>query len=198
METFGQRLKAERERIGLTQADFAEACGVGKTAQYTYERGEREPGVSYLEAAAALGADILYISTGRRDPTTDGRMKAYGRILLTIERLLGLDGARLDALLEIAFDDDAKIGSAKRVKFDPERISNAVREWLGAATMPDELLDLELLATIIQQVDAAKQKHPNLAANKQARAIATLYRASKASGKIDSALISSTVALAAE
>jgi transcriptional regulator with XRE-family HTH domain len=62
----GKRLAEERKRVGKTQTEFCSACGIGKTTQYQYERGERSPDTDYLGAAEALGVDILYILTGTR------------------------------------------------------------------------------------------------------------------------------------
>jgi transcriptional regulator with XRE-family HTH domain len=66
-ETIGQRLKKERRGLALTQAEFGALCGVAKTAQYTYESGTRHPDAAYLQCADALGADVLYVITGRRE-----------------------------------------------------------------------------------------------------------------------------------
>ncbi len=198
MDTFGKRLKAERERLGLTQAAFAEACGVGKTAQYTYERGEREPDMSYMFAASGLGVDTLYVFTGDRVLAETARNKAFGRILLTVESVLGLDENRLDALVDLAVTDIAKLEDGREAEVDDKPFLDAVREWISTSSMPDQLLDLALLATIIEQVDTAKAQHPTLTSAKQGQVISTLYRAFKASGKVDNTLISSTVALAAE
>lgn len=71
METFvgiGSRLKQERKRLGYSQVKFAKAAGSSKNSQYNYEKGERSPTADYLEAIAALGADVLYIVTGTRTP----------------------------------------------------------------------------------------------------------------------------------
>ena len=62
----GSRLVEERERLGLSQQHFFNACGVSKTAQFRFERGENIPGGAYLIAADALGVDVLYVLTGRR------------------------------------------------------------------------------------------------------------------------------------
>lgn len=61
-----ERLAEERKRLGKSQAEFCSACGIGRTAQYRYERGERSPDTDYLGAAEALGVDVLYIVTGTR------------------------------------------------------------------------------------------------------------------------------------
>ncbi|MDV5387703.1 helix-turn-helix transcriptional regulator [Pseudomonas juntendi] len=69
METFvgiGDRLKEERERLGLNQTDFAALAGASKNSQYNYEKGERSPDSNYLAAAAAQGVDVLYVITGGR------------------------------------------------------------------------------------------------------------------------------------
>lgn len=66
MNNIGARLREERERLGLTQDDFAAAGGVGKRALIHYEKGERSPDASLLAAIATAGADVLYILTGQR------------------------------------------------------------------------------------------------------------------------------------
>lgn len=66
MSTFSDRLRAERERLGLSQVAFGDLCGVGKHAQINYEAGRRSPDGNYLMAAAAQGVDVLYILTGER------------------------------------------------------------------------------------------------------------------------------------
>lgn len=62
----GERLKEERERLVLSQTDFAALGGAGRKTQFNYETGERVPDAAYLAAIAAAGADVLYILTGQR------------------------------------------------------------------------------------------------------------------------------------
>lgn len=62
----GQRLKEEREVKGLSQTQFAEACGATKRMQIYFEADNNMPGGSYLVAAADLGVDVQYVLTGRR------------------------------------------------------------------------------------------------------------------------------------
>ncbi|MGK8202117.1 helix-turn-helix domain-containing protein [Burkholderia cepacia] len=66
MSFFGARLREERERLGLTQDAFAEACGVRRRAQAHYEAGERYPDAQYLEAAAKVGVDLRVLFSGQR------------------------------------------------------------------------------------------------------------------------------------
>jgi transcriptional regulator with XRE-family HTH domain len=67
MAEYWERLREERKRLGLSQAKFAEACGVRRTAQTTYETGARSPSTAYFKAAAKIGADAYYILYGTRD-----------------------------------------------------------------------------------------------------------------------------------
>ncbi|WP_290608893.1 helix-turn-helix domain-containing protein [Arsenophonus sp. ENCA] len=66
LDGVGERLKAERQRLGLSQEVFAERCGVKKLTQYNYEKGERYPDVTYLVAAKSIGLDLLFLVTGER------------------------------------------------------------------------------------------------------------------------------------
>jgi transcriptional regulator with XRE-family HTH domain len=66
MSTIGERLKGERERIGLSQTALGEICQVTKGTQINYEKGERTPDGLYLVAFAAAGGDVMYVLTGQR------------------------------------------------------------------------------------------------------------------------------------
>lgn len=62
----GSRLKDERKRIGLTQTELAERCGLTKRSQVNIEKDEHVPGGTYLAAASEVGIDVLYVLTGQR------------------------------------------------------------------------------------------------------------------------------------
>jgi len=64
--SFGNRLREERSRLGLTQEALGEIGGVRKQAQLHYEKDERKPDSDYLAAVAEAGVDILYVVTGER------------------------------------------------------------------------------------------------------------------------------------
>ena len=66
MVSFSSRLREERKKLHLTQAELAEKAGVTKKAQGDYEK-ERQPQFAgYLEALAREGLDVAYILTGDR------------------------------------------------------------------------------------------------------------------------------------
>lgn len=66
MTTIGERLKEERDRLGLSQAALGAVGGVQKQAQLKYEKGERFPGADYLASAAKVGLDVQYVVMGER------------------------------------------------------------------------------------------------------------------------------------
>ena len=95
MRNFFSRLREEREKLGLSQEEFGEKCGVRKQAQCLYENGKGRPNSAYLEAAVALGVDIGYIFTGKASQTTDAHIDR-ARLKLAIEAVEeGLKEAKL-------------------------------------------------------------------------------------------------------
>lgn len=66
MSGFPERLREERNRLGLTQEQLGEAGGVKKQAQGLYESGRTNPDVGYLDRVAEVGVDVVYLLTGKR------------------------------------------------------------------------------------------------------------------------------------
>lgn len=66
MVSFGERLREERVRAGLSQTEFGELAGVTKKTQMLYEADERVPDARYLIAVNGARADVQYILTGER------------------------------------------------------------------------------------------------------------------------------------
>lgn len=64
--SISERLKEERNRLGLTQAELSLAGGVKPRSQVHYEAGERKPDAVYLAAVAVVGVDVQYVLTGIR------------------------------------------------------------------------------------------------------------------------------------
>ncbi|WP_455387574.1 helix-turn-helix domain-containing protein [Petrachloros mirabilis] len=67
---FGERLRAERERLGYTQSDFAELAGVKRVTQYLYETEEGVPNLRYLKAISDAGGDVHYLLFSTRSGET--------------------------------------------------------------------------------------------------------------------------------
>lgn len=64
MTHFGERLKEERLRVGMSQIQLAQAVGMSQSTQTLYETGKRNPDIAYLGAVHELGLDAAYIVTG--------------------------------------------------------------------------------------------------------------------------------------
>lgn len=79
----GQRIRSERERLGLSQSAFGSLAAASKGSQILYEKG-KPPTADYLEAIGAAGADLLYILTGERQ-SSGPRFDDLARLRLAIE-----------------------------------------------------------------------------------------------------------------
>ncbi|KWD80432.1 transcriptional regulator [Burkholderia ubonensis] len=67
----GARLKEERMRVGMSQAEIAALGGLSNKTQLSYESDARSPDANYLAVLAKVGVDVLYVITGvRAHPST--------------------------------------------------------------------------------------------------------------------------------
>ncbi len=73
--SFGSRLKEERNRIGFSQDELAQVGGVKKNAQSNYERDQRSPDADYLSDVQSAGIDIYYVLTGKRMDPAEGKYR---------------------------------------------------------------------------------------------------------------------------
>ena len=93
------RLKEERERLGLTQAEMARAGNASKASQSSWESGIAFPNARYLELIASTGADVGYILTGRRTGMVQEQAQGYAtgsqeRTILDLWHALDEEGRR--------------------------------------------------------------------------------------------------------
>jgi transcriptional regulator with XRE-family HTH domain len=63
---FGSRLRQERKRLRLNQAEFAELGGVKRVSQHLYEQDVRLPDLGYVFRLAEQGVDVVYLVIGQR------------------------------------------------------------------------------------------------------------------------------------
>lgn len=92
---FFSRVAEERKRLGISQAVAASACGVSREMWGKYERGSASPGCDVIVRFAAVGADVLYILTGRRERPA-AELTDRARLLTAIEAIdEGLAGKAL-------------------------------------------------------------------------------------------------------
>lgn len=64
----GERLREERNRIGLSQVVFGMELSATDRTVKKWEANETSPRAEDLLAAARLGVDVLYVVTGERKP----------------------------------------------------------------------------------------------------------------------------------
>lgn len=101
----GDRIRSEREKLGYNLIDFAAKSGVSKGSQRLYEKGSA-PTADYLVAIGELGADIVYVLTGRRGQDIEPRKgtsvrKLDGTVIATYEGSQNLDGGNELAVSEL-------------------------------------------------------------------------------------------------
>jgi|GEM_PF-2121602 len=71
MTTLGDRLKSERRRFKLNQANFAAIGGVGKNMQFKYEKNRGVPDATYLINLYNFGVDINWVLFGSLKPSSE-------------------------------------------------------------------------------------------------------------------------------
>lgn len=64
-ELIGNRLRQERERLGINQSDFAKIGGASKRSQIDWEKGTLVPNAEFLALVAEIGVDVSYVLTGK-------------------------------------------------------------------------------------------------------------------------------------
>ncbi len=62
----GERLKEERERLGVNQSEFAALAGATRKTLFNWESGTAFPNSAVLGVLAEHGLDVLYVVTGQR------------------------------------------------------------------------------------------------------------------------------------
>ncbi len=66
----GDRIKEERERLGMNQSEFAAIASATRKTLFNWESGSAAPSAVAVAAWAPHGVDVLYILTGQRQAQT--------------------------------------------------------------------------------------------------------------------------------
>jgi transcriptional regulator with XRE-family HTH domain len=107
----GERLREERKRLKMTQAEFSDVGGIGISTLKLYEGNDRDPGALCLQSLAQHGVDVQYVVTGQRS-----------KVVLAADEQLLLDGFRaLDAgtkrrMLAFALTESGPVAIQKKIK----------------------------------------------------------------------------------
>lgn len=194
MSDFGTRLKQERLRLGLSQTKFAEACGIKRTAQTTYESGERSPDVDYLEAAGNIGADVDYVLFGIPNPEAPVDCPFVHEQHIDLQYVFTLQHCRDHAAGEGLTSSPMAVRWWKACNECPK---NPIKHGLPITQIPADI-DGPLLLALLEGLETALLGAGlAIVPAKKAQAVVMLYRASKASGKVDQKMIEEAVKLAA-
>lgn len=63
-KSFGERLVAERKRLGLSATEVLETVGVHRNTQSAYENDRKLPDAEYLRCLHVMGFNVLYLIVG--------------------------------------------------------------------------------------------------------------------------------------
>lgn len=132
--SLGERLREERERLGFSQADFAELVGASRKSQIRWEKDESAPSADSISLWANVGLDVLYLITGQAQKSSSKTQKSSE----IDEILLGKIVHKLDLLAKQAnrrwTPSELALQSSKIYNFlikesfvDDDRIDNVLK-----------------------------------------------------------------------
>lgn len=107
-----ERLRAERARLGLSQAEMAERGGTKMRTYQDWERGVATVATEFLLAMGAHGLDVVYVLTGKREATL-GLIPADESALLDNYRAADAAGQASLQAAGAAFAQQGRPGVAK-------------------------------------------------------------------------------------
>lgn len=204
--SIGKRIAEERKRMGLSQSAFADLVGVSFSSQRRYERGDRSPDTGYLNALHSIGVDVLYVLDRTVQPWMEDAMKGaeddfkvgkdVGWLLLDV---LGITSEEWVHIVNQSVKR-AWNGAPMFMSDSPSWRDGIVKasRLISSLTKAAATLDSSLLTEVLTGLDQAlSDKQQPMSPPKKAQVATMLYRAFKASGKIDPAMIEEAVTLAA-
>ncbi|MFJ5239516.1 helix-turn-helix domain-containing protein [Pseudomonas neuropathica] len=124
------RLKEERKRLKLTQAEAGSLAGVTRESWSRYEGGGVSPGMEVLEAFALAGADVQFILTGTSASSRNG--PAVKDVQIDVQRL-----ERIAEMLEKAAQVAGK-------RWPMKKLAAIAAEVYNALSADQELNELQL------------------------------------------------------
>ena len=118
LQLFFERLREERDALGITQDAMAAKAGISKRSYCAYEAGETAPSAKLLAALAGMGVDIAYLLTGQRGGAVQAAPPppALSRRALAVAQNYEATSEEGKKIIEAAAFAAAKPGAAKRAK----------------------------------------------------------------------------------
>lgn len=205
MANVGTRLREERDRLKLTQEAFANACGVSRRAQVTYEADERSPDARYLEAASKFGVDIAYVVYGGRTEFKETvRLIAIEDLFFNICFELGFCDEDIQGFVNEAipviqglYDKGEDVGGGAPYLVESVKTFIDKSARISPNTQSGKQINIIFLELVMEQIDSVlTQKNKTLPAKKKALIISMLYQAGEISGLVDKNILDNSIALA--
>ncbi|MFN3731972.1 helix-turn-helix domain-containing protein [Comamonas testosteroni] len=87
------RIRQERIRLQMSQAEMAERGGVSRASQVTYEAGRSVPSLDYLIKVSQAGVDHEYVLTGKthREAAVDYFDWDFAKEIVSMLELIALE-----------------------------------------------------------------------------------------------------------
>lgn len=125
----GGRLREERTRIGLTQAELGAIGGVSLNSQSDYENPDktRQPNAAYLHAVARAGIDVGYVITGVRSQALPA---AESRLVTKLRSASPVDQQTIARVITAILDDKAGVSPNPADNLPDERLLTKMFETL--------------------------------------------------------------------
>lgn len=119
MVSLGDRLREERERLGMNQTQFGDLAGVTKKTQMLYEGEQRSPKADYLTSIAQAGVDVQYLLTGNRSVSGSNGAQLACRVADGTPIGLGSQTPSGDAVPVAMYDIEAAAGAGRSLEAEP-------------------------------------------------------------------------------
>lgn len=137
-EAIGSRMKAERERLGLTQSELADRLGVIRLTIVKYEAGTTCPGVDLIGTLKANGFDTDFIVDGYMSLNSTIGQQQFAAILSWVKREAAISGHEIDITQQISltwavFDQLRR--TAMRSEIKVSEIKSAVHSAISGECM---------------------------------------------------------------
>ena len=98
---FGERIREAREKLGLTQEDFADQLGISRASLALYESGRREPKVDVLARLVEVTKVAPDFYLGRSDAMEHNSHEVLELLSLTDESLIAIADANPYAINQL-------------------------------------------------------------------------------------------------
>jgi transcriptional regulator with XRE-family HTH domain len=191
--SIGSRLREERERIHLSQADFAEKSGVHRNTIVRYETDKTQLSAGFIETMRAVGIDVDYVLFGIPNPDVPVDCPFVQAQNFDLQYVFTLKHCRAKAAASSAYGSRIERLWQMACKECPK---NPIKHGLPITQTPADI-DGPLLLALLEGVEAALLKSGvTVVPAKKAQVVVILYRAFKTSGKVDQKMIEETIALA--